>query len=40
MILNDHFIEFISLLNKEQVKYILVGGWAVIFEGIAEQPAI
>lgn len=33
MILNEHFIEFISLLNKKQVKYVLVGGWAVIFEG-------
>ncbi len=33
MILNENFIEFISLLNKNQVKYLLVGGWAVIFEG-------
>jgi predicted nucleotidyltransferase len=33
MILNENFIEFISLLNKNQVKYVLVGGWAVIFEG-------
>ena len=33
MILNENFIEFISLLNKRQVKYVLVGGWAVIFEG-------
>lgn len=31
--MNEHFIEFIDLLNKKQVKYVLVGGWAVIFEG-------
>ena len=33
MILNENFIEFISLLNKFDVKYLIVGGWAVIFEG-------
>jgi hypothetical protein len=33
MILNENFIEFISLLNKHEVKYVLVGGWVVIFEG-------
>jgi hypothetical protein len=33
MTLNDNFIDFIKLLNKHQVKYVLVGGWAVIFEG-------
>jgi len=33
MSLNENFIEFIQLLNKHQVKYVLVGGWAVIFEG-------
>ena len=33
MTLNENFIEFISLLNKYEVKYVLVGGWAVIFEG-------
>lgn len=33
MILNEHFEEFISLLNQHKVKYVLVGGWAVIFEG-------
>ena len=33
MILNDNFIEFINLFNKHHVKYVLVGGWAVIFEG-------
>ncbi len=33
MILNENFTEFINLLNKHQVRYALVGGWAVIFEG-------
>ena len=33
MILNEKFSDFISLLNKADVKYLLVGGWAVIFEG-------
>jgi hypothetical protein len=35
MNLNENFIDFISLLNKQDVKYVLVGGWAVIFEGYA-----
>jgi len=33
MILNENFVDFIVLLNKYEVKYVLVGGWAVIFEG-------
>lgn len=33
MTLNENFIEFINLLNGHNVKYVLVGGWAVIFEG-------
>jgi hypothetical protein len=33
MILNENFTDFITLLNKHEVKYVLVGGWAVIFEG-------
>ena len=33
MTLNENFIDFIKLLNKHEVKYVLVGGWAVIFEG-------
>jgi hypothetical protein len=33
MTLNENFIEFINLLNTHKVKYVLVGGWAVIFEG-------
>jgi hypothetical protein len=35
MNLNENFVDFISLLNKQHVKYVLVGGWAVIFEGYA-----
>lgn len=31
--MNENFIDFISLLNKHKAKYVLVGGWAVIFEG-------
>lgn len=33
MILNENFVDFIDLLNKNEVKYVMVGGWAVIFEG-------
>ncbi|MEO6732852.1 MAG: hypothetical protein ABIN01_16635 [Ferruginibacter sp.] len=33
MNLNENFVDFITLLNKYEVKYVLVGGWAVIFEG-------
>ena len=33
MILNENFVEFIKLLDKYEVKYVLVGGWVVIFEG-------
>lgn len=33
MTLNENFTDFIALLNKHDVKYVLVGGWAVIFEG-------
>ena len=33
MVLNENFTDFISLLNAHDVKYVLVGGWAVIFEG-------
>ncbi|ANI90185.1 hypothetical protein A9P82_13345 [Arachidicoccus ginsenosidimutans] len=33
MILNENFSDFINLLNKHEVKYVLVGGWVVIFEG-------
>lgn len=35
MNLNENFIDFISLLNKHEVKYVLVGVWAVIFQGYA-----
>lgn len=33
MILNEHFTDFIKYLNEYEVRYVLVGGWAVIFEG-------
>jgi hypothetical protein len=33
MTLNENFTDFIVLLNKHNVKYVMVGGWAVIFEG-------
>ncbi|MEO6406134.1 MAG: nucleotidyltransferase [Ferruginibacter sp.] len=31
--MNENFVDFIRLLNEHGVKYVLVGGWAVIFEG-------
>jgi hypothetical protein len=33
MNLNENFVDFINLLNDHKAKYVLVGGWAVIFEG-------
>ena len=33
MNLNENFVDFINLLNIHKAKYVLVGGWAVIFEG-------
>ena len=33
MQLNENFIDFINLLNGHKAKYVLVGDWAVIFEG-------
>ena len=33
MNLNENFVDFITLLNDHRAKYVLVGGWAVIFEG-------
>lgn len=32
-ILNDDFHDFIQYLNKHEVEYILVGGYAVIIRG-------
>ncbi|TAJ52927.1 MAG: hypothetical protein EPO58_11045 [Chitinophagaceae bacterium] len=32
-ILNDDFRDFIQCLNKHQVEYVLVGGYAVIIRG-------
>lgn len=31
--MDENFLEFIALLNKHNVKYVLIGGWAVIFHG-------
>lgn len=31
--MNENFSDFLKLLNQHNVKYVLVGGWAVIFEG-------
>jgi hypothetical protein len=33
MVLNKDFREFIALLNKNKVKYLIVGGYAVAFHG-------
>jgi hypothetical protein len=33
MNLNENFSAFIELLNEFEVEYVLVGSWAVIFEG-------
>jgi hypothetical protein len=33
MILNEHFREFIELLEKHHVEYLVVGGYAVGFHG-------
>lgn len=33
MILNQDFREFIQLLNKNKVRYLVIGGYAVAFHG-------
>ena len=33
MVINKDFKEFIELLNKHEVKYLIVGGYAVAFYG-------
>jgi hypothetical protein len=33
MILNQDFREFIELLNSNQVKYLVVGGYALALHG-------
>jgi hypothetical protein len=33
MVLNKDFKEFIALLNKNKVRYLIVGGYAVAFHG-------
>lgn len=34
MILDSNFLEFIECLNKNNVEYILVGGYAVVLNGV------
>lgn len=33
MILNKHFLEFVRLLEKHRVEYVVVGGYAVGYHG-------
>lgn len=33
MVLSRDFREFIELLNERQVKYLVIGGYAVTFHG-------
>jgi hypothetical protein len=33
MVLNPDFREFLCLLNEHEVKYLVVGGYAVAFHG-------
>ena len=33
MVINKDFREFIELLNAHNVKYLIVGGYAVAFHG-------
>ncbi len=33
MVLNKDFREFIELLNKNEVRYLLIGGYAVAYHG-------
>ena len=33
MILHSDFKEFIQLLNKNKVEYLVIGGYAVVFHG-------
>ena len=33
MILNENFSDFLKYLDQYKVRYVLIGGWAVIFEG-------
>jgi len=36
---NEDFLDFINALNKAEVEYILVGGYAVILHGYARSTA-
>ena len=33
MLLHSDFKEFVQLLNKNKVEYLVVGGYAVVFHG-------
>lgn len=37
-IFNDDFRDFLAALNKHEVRYILVGGFAVILHGYLGRP--
>lgn len=37
MLLNKDFVEFIELLNKHKVEYMIVGGYALAFHGKPRQ---
>lgn len=40
MILNRHFREFIGLLEKHGIKYLVVGGYAVGLHGFDRQQSL
>ena len=40
MTLNKHFREFIALLEKHDVSFLVVGGYAVGFHGFPRIPEI
>jgi 2-hydroxy-3-keto-5-methylthiopentenyl-1-phosphate phosphatase len=33
MVLDENFKEFIKLLNENEVKYLVIGGFAVAYHG-------
>jgi hypothetical protein len=37
MTLDKNFEDFVGLLNKHQVEYLIVGGYALAFHGSMEQ---
>ena len=40
MELDQNFKEFVELLNRHKVEYLIIGGYAVIAQGIRGQQAI